>query len=387
MSGFNPEVSLCDSSQQKQWTAPYVFDMGQDSTLPLLEDVISSYNPRVIDNISGIADGLFEINNPSDKDDHDKRQAYNEKILSEGVGYGNWVFFPWDNQIVRYPSEEDHLKLRTARNKNLINDDEQTQLYDARVAVFGLSVGSHVVESLAITGIGKFLTIGDPDTISVTNLNRLRGSIADVGQHKVDHLAKRVSYIDPYIEQVHKKEGFTENSSTDRDIEDLDILVDEVDDLSAKVRMRMFAQERGIPIIMATDVGDTTIIDVERYDIEDAKPFHGVIKPKLFRSLLEEDISGDERKKIIARIVGLRNASSRLISSVVEIDRSLAGMPQLGSAAISGGALSTVAIREILLDRPLPSGRYVSSPKKNLKLKSPDKLSESLSTIYNFMKH
>jgi len=373
------------ASHHVPWSEPLVLDAGVERDSAILESVLQNGSLQVVDNVEHIANDMFEVNQPSLKGDDEGRQQFASNIREQGASFGRWVLFPWNNQLVRYPNEQDHLVLRTARNKNLVTETEQDKLYNSEIAVFGLSVGSHVVESLVIAGIGKYLTIGDADVISPTNLNRLRGSMVDIGAHKVDHLAKKISLVDPYTRQTHLKDGFTPENFTATDASKLDVLVDEVDDIEAKVRMRLLAEQQGVPLVMATDVGDTSIIDVERYDLGDAKPFHGALKPKTVAQILDGTIGDVERKKLVGKIVGIKNVSARLIASVMEIDRSLAGMPQLGNAAIAGGALATVALREILLDRHLPSGRYIVSPKKNLKLKSPTSTAESLRIIRDFL--
>ena len=87
-----------------------------------------------------------------------------------------------------------------------------------------------------------------------------------------------------------------------------------------------------------------------------------------------------------AKLVGLKNASTRLLQSMLDIDTGLAGMPQLGTTATMGGALGAVVAREILLDKKLESGRYVFSAKKTLNLQASGTLAETFAAVRKFSK-
>lgn len=351
------------------WSEPTVYDATNPTDAQALKQALTSGRITTVrDGIDAIAGELFEYEQPSLKNDAAAREAYVSGIAEQGTAYGKWVEFPWSQSLVRFPDQEQHRALRTSRNRNLVTDAEQDTLYESKVAVFGLSVGSNIVEKLVLSGIGGTIIMGDPDHISPTNLNRITGSFHDVGTAKIDHMARKISESDPYIKQVHYRDGFRPEITEELAEIGPDLIFDEVDNLPAKAQMRAFAKEQGIPLIMATDLGDRSLIDVERHDLEDVKPFGGRLKTAQYEALLDGTLSDEERMKLTTRIVGLRHVTTRMLQSVVKIDTELSGMPQLGVAASAGGALSAIAAREIILGRNLPSGRYVMSPKEILGL-------------------
>jgi hypothetical protein len=371
-----------------EWSEPTQFDLSswadqQEVTRRFTDGRITA----TIDRVDYIADDLFEMRHPNLKNDDNARREFVTDITDQGTGYGNWIAFDWNKTLVRYPEKQDHQDLRTFRNKNLIAADEQAVLLNATVAVFGLSVGSSVAEQLVLGGIGGRLVLGDFDRLAPSNLNRIRSSMGQVGMHKLDIVACKTSETDPYIEQVHFYDGATAESLGQLAELQPAIVFDEIDDLATKALLRQFAAHQRLPLIMATDVGDTSIIDVERYDLGTGVPFNGRLKEQEISQLLEGGLSFLQRQKMMTKIVGLRHASPRLLSSVMEANKTLGGLPQLGSTASMGGSLSAVAAREILVGRKLDSGRYVHSPKKTLRLGRQTTLPDSLATLRRFVKN
>lgn len=380
---------LIDGSRRQptEWTEPDLYNLAHNNDRC---QVVSLFQEGKVtgvhDAISEVADELFEYEQPSQKDNDIARTACVERVQSLGETFGTWVHFPWSGQMVRYPDKKQHRALRTSRNRNLVTDQEQAMLYEAKVAVFGLSVGSNIVEKLALSGIGGTIIMGDPDRISPSNLNRITGSFSDVGTKKLDHMAKKVSEIDPYIEQVHLPDGFTPDAKDTLVAHLPDVIFDEVDSLPAKAQLRQFAKERGIPLIMVTDLGDRSIVDIERHDLDDVQPFNGRVKQAVFEELLQGNLPADEKMKLMTRIVGFRHVTTRMLESVVKIDEEIAGMPQLGVTASIGAGIGTIAAREIILDRKMNTGRYVFSPKSTLELQPQGTVRQYIRALKSLLK-
>lgn len=76
----------------------------------------------------------------------------------------------------------------------------QERIARSSVVVVGLGgVGSHVVQQLALLGVGSLALI-DPQAVEESNLNRLVGaSPSDIGKRKVDVAVRLVEGIDPEI--------------------------------------------------------------------------------------------------------------------------------------------------------------------------------------------
>lgn len=376
------------TKETTNWSEPLEYYLGDDADVEKAKKLLESGSVQsVIDNLVHIAKDMHDLYYPSEQANQERRDEYIGRILEQGAAFGRWFYFSWSKEFIHYPDKDNHRALRTSRNRMLITAEEQSRLYDSTIAVFGLSVGSNVVERLVASGIGGRLIIGDMDIIEPSNLNRINSPFMDVGLSKVDATAKKISEIDPYIEQIHLSNGVDAQNiheviATYRP----DILIDEIDDLSVKAILRQVAMQNGIPLIMATDVGDKSIVDIERYDLGGAKPFNGTMNQEDFRAMIKGEISARKRGQMLLKIIGLRNLSPRLIDSAMRIDRELSGLPQLGTTAAMGGALTTVATREILLGRKMASGRYICSPKSILNLDSQETSITAARTLISFIK-
>ncbi|MBD0022808.1 thiamine biosynthesis protein ThiF [Gordonia pseudamarae] len=271
-----------------------------------------------------------------------------------------YVAYPWRKTLVRLPDAETFYRLRTARNRYLITDDEQRRWRDAVVAVAGLSVGASVLHACAMTG-ARTLRIADSDTLGPTNLNRLAGSVCDLGVPKATLAARRLLETDPYADVTAFGDGVTVGNigaflggDGQRPV---DIVLEEVDDLAMKVEIRRQARARGIPVVMVTDDGDNVIVDVERYDLDPGYPlFHGRagdttdLDPAALRD-------PDQRVRIAGAIVG-GDISPRMSVALGQVGRTIPSWPQLGTASTLAGAVGAATARRILCDAEVPSGRH-----------------------------
>ena len=381
-------AELQDLPNTRDWSSPDEFDLTNKSDQAILKKYLDDGAVDVIcDPIELVAENLYKIDFPDKLDDEASKIKYVHDLVVQGEKYGNWFYFPWSKELVHYPSRNDHMRMRTSRNRNLITEEEQRTLYAATLAIFGMSVGSHVVDSLVLSGIGGDLILADADIIEPPNQNRLHADYTDVGVSKVDHVAKRVSKIDPYIKQTVIKSAVDgESLSEIAELHHPQIMFDEVDDLAAKASIRLQAEKSGIATVMATDLGDKSLIDVERHDLKITRPFNGRLTRKEVELLASEG-SADIAKKALAKVIGVRNVTPRLLDSFMEQRKTLSGLPQLGATAITGGALASVAAREIILGRKLDSGRYVASYKDILSLKSPTPFRIGLATLIGFMRY
>lgn len=363
-------------SSPRRWERPLSFDVSIAAEAELLGALeVSGRVKRVVDT-TGFAfaeyKAIAEMSSWGDVDDTT----------------GRWIFFPWSGDLVKYPPVEVHRRLRTARNAYLVTADEQELLGRATIAVFGLSVGSNVVERLAISGIGGSYVLADPDMIQATNLNRMRGSIADLGEGKVDHVAMWLSEIDPYIDQIHLRDGVTEGalSALLEGGSRPDVLIDEVDDLVAKMMIRVYARAHRVPVVMVTDVADSVLVDVERYDTDPrSEPFGGRLSSGQLAALSSGELSDRQRRQVLLKIIGVRNLNTRMVKSALDVDKRLAGVPQLGTTAGMAGSLGAIAVREILLGRPMRSGRYVVSARRALHLERSAPAAEALAALLKLL--
>lgn len=342
---------------------------------------------KIVDPIEQIADDLYELEHPDHLDNYLGRRAFVADMLERGVEYGTWFLFDETDTLVRFAPKDDHLRLRTGRNRTLIRWEEQQRLYGARVAVLGLSVGSEAVKSMVQTGIGSDYMLFDPDRISVANLNRLNASFEHVGDLKTTEAGRKIGALDPYIHQRHFPEGYTKE--TDGALREMhpDIIIEEVDDMGAKAAIRHTAAELGIPLVMAGDVHDKSVLSVERYDLPSASLFNGHLSQKEVDALMVGNMSPSQKESALIKLIGMQNISLRMLDSAPRIGTEIAGMPQLGTTATVGGAVVATAARDILLGYNVKSGRRTLDLKDIVGTGKTTSVSETVRILRDFLRY
>jgi hypothetical protein len=318
----------------------------------------------IIDRYEDQIEELFLLRNPKyrfNTDYKDELEIFVKDHVN-GLGLkdkGNWFFYPWLNNIIHLLPEEMYFEMRTGRNKNLITKEEQNSYYNSVVGILGLSVGSHVALTIAMTGGAKHFKIADPDTFSGSNLNRVRIGVQSMGLGKAVCSARMIYEINPYAQIKIYKEGLNEDNIEDFFSDPkLDILIEEMDNPFLKIKVRYLAKEMRIPTIMGTDNGDNVLVDIERYDMEpDLKILNGLIG-----DMKVEDLANFEPQdlpKIAAKIAGADVATVRMKQSVLEVGKSIYSWPQLGTAAnLCGSSIAYLARRIINKSDNIKSGRY-----------------------------
>src|ERR1044072_2938935 len=111
--------------------------------------------------------------------------------------------------------------------------------------------------------------------------------------------------MNPYMEMERYDQNITEDSITEFFEKSWPIhaVVDEIDDLKTKILLRIEAKKRELPVIMATDLGDDVMLDVERFDLDPNLPlFHGLVPG--VEELLTKEVSKREWLKYATSIIG-----------------------------------------------------------------------------------
>lgn len=323
----------------------------------------------VIDELDSQWEELYKIRHP-ETIRKGAEESDVEKFIALQYGgkgrdmYGVWVWYPWNKLLIHFLPEKLHTELRTSRNRNLITVSEQRRYYNAHVGVAGLSVGNAVVSNILHTGGAKFIRIADGDRISGSNTNRIRTGFDAVGLLKTTVAVREIQMVNPYAVLQVFDAGLTENN-IERFLTHpvpLDVVVDEMDNLYLKIRLRLLARAHKIPVVMAADNGDGVVVDIERYDLDAKRPLmHGDVPE---RELLA--IRADTPRHIAARIISAwvkpENIAERMMTSLLELGKTLYTWPQLGNAASMAGSLMSYAVRQIVLDKPITQGKIVVSP-------------------------
>lgn len=309
---------------------------------------------------------LFLIDNPQfvgrDKQEVFKSPDFERFVERKGKNY-QYFFYPWNQTVVKCVQFDDYLRLKTNRNRDLITAEEQKKLYNYRVAVLGMSVGSNIAFVLTQAGISGKIILADLDQLETTNLNRILAGVHQVGLNKAIVAARRIYEDNPYAEVRALPEGISEALLRKllRDKE-IDCIVEEIDNVPLKIGTRRLAREYRVPVVMVTDNGDGVVLHVERYDLGYDQLFE---KSDEYWDKRLAKISGppDLLKIIVDDLVGGREkVDPRMLASVKKVlSKKLVSWPQLGSAALLGGVVATYAIKQIALgqDKKLFRREYI----------------------------
>jgi len=252
-------------------------------------------------------------------------------------------------------------EITTARNRDLISINEQNILRTSVVAFFGMSVGSHAAITWEMTSRAEAIKICDPDTVSGTNLNRLRTSLENVSEKKVDLVSNELRNMNPYL-SVYSSLDTSEKSIESMLIKSpkVNAIVDEIDDFMGKVYLRKIAKKHKLPLLSAADVGDMVVLDIERYDVDESvQPFLGRIEHP--ENIDFDSLSSFEKRKLIIKLVGFEKNSYKMLRSLFAIGGSIVSWPQLGSTAVIAGGIIAATLKKVLLSEKVLSGRYYFS--------------------------
>lgn len=319
--------------------------------------------PVVVDQYLVQLEELFLLRNPKYRFSTDYKEGF-ENFLQQHASSkplsnkGHWFYFPWSNTVVHFLQDSWHQELRTGRNRNLINLEEQLKFYNSTIGILGMSVGSHVALTIAMTGGARHIKLADPDALSGSNLNRIRTGFVNLEIPKTIAVARQIYEINPYAIVEIYPEGLTGSNIQNflKGSGKLDLLVEEMDNPYFKLEVRVHARKYGIPVIMAADNADSIIVDVERFDKNKKLPLlHGIlgkITPRDFKHLEPKNLPN-----VLAKMAGANFSTVRMLESVMQVGKTLYSWPQLGNAATLCGAVLTYLARSIVIGARVPSGR------------------------------
>jgi hypothetical protein len=353
-------TSLHKNKKLTQNYTPLFFRIANEDDMFYVDRLIQSHPEiQIIDEIESQLRDLMKLRHPAQK----LSEVELSTLITQHVGemkieeYGCWVYYPWCNRLVHLLDKAEFVEVKTNRNKNKITKEEQDILATKKVGVIGLSVGQSVAATMAMErGFGE-LRLADFDTLDLTNCNRIRTPVYNLGLSKAVIAAREIAELDPFLKVVCYTEGITESNFDDfiKKGGKLDIIIEECDSVDIKILTRIKAKENGIPVVM--EMSDRGMIDVERYDLEpDLKMFQGALEGIDIRKL--KDLTTQEKLAYLYPMVSGENFSLRLKESLNELGKTLATWPQLASAVVLGGGASADVVRRILLDLTRKSGRF-----------------------------
>lgn len=144
-----------------------------------------------------------------------------------------------------------------SRTELLLGEAAMKKLADAHVIIFGIGgVGGYALEALVRSGIGK-ITAVDSDTVSVSNINRqIIATAKTVGKLKVDAARERAAEINPDIEFTALPVFYSDDNSSQINLEDYDYVIDAIDTVKSKISLIVNAAKKNVPIISSMGAGN-----------------------------------------------------------------------------------------------------------------------------------
>lgn len=341
---------------------PKIFDLSIASQRLQFEELVQQ-NPNLIihNQLNSQIYEYVKLSNPELVNNESQLKNEFEAFLSsiDLEKFGNWVYYPWNNNLIRILPEDQFIQVRTIRNKYKITLKEQEILKNKCVGIVGLSVGQSVSLAIAMERIAGSMIIADFDHLELGNMNRIRTGLHNIGTLKTIVVAREIAEIDPYIDVKCFHEGVTpENidSFFEHSGKPIDILIDECDSIDVKIALREKSRKTKTPVLM--DTSDRGMLDVERYDLNPGMNlFHGLVTPDDLERLKHAKTS-EERVDIVSKIINIETMSEGLRNSMKEIGKTITTWPQLGADVMLGGAITAMMTRKILLNKSEVTGRF-----------------------------
>jgi len=174
------------------------------------------------------------------------------------------------------------LHRRFDRMGRLVGDAAMAKLLGSHVMVIGLGgVGSWAAEALARSGVGR-LSLVDFDLVCVTNANRqLHAVRGATGKPKAAVMAERLRTIHPSCE-VEAVQSFYEAGTSEALLgREPDLIIDAIDNLTAKAHLIATCRARGIPLVVSGGASgrmDPTQVRVSDLSEVEGDPFLAALR-------------------------------------------------------------------------------------------------------------
>ncbi|MDP3778506.1 MAG: ThiF family adenylyltransferase [bacterium] len=366
---MTPKKFLYSESRKITPFRPVFFNLGKEKDLIALKRLISRGSIlRVSDDYEEQLREYFAIKHPKIALNravlNAKCAAYIQKLAVKKPLWrqGRWVYFLWSGALTHILEEAAFYAVRTARNRELITPDEQKKFYNAVIGIAGLSVGNSIALALVLQGGARHIKLADHDQLTLSNLNRIRSGVGELGACKTEMTARQIYELNPYAKIELFSDGLTKKNIKGffSGGKKLDIVIDEIDNLAVKYLIREEARKHRIAIVMGADNGDSAVVDVERYDLDAKTPFfHGRMGEVSYDAFMGLDKMGIGR--MITKHIGPENVSERMLGSLMAIGKTIVSWPQLGGAALMNGSAVAYAVRRILTGQSIEENRAIIS--------------------------
>lgn len=308
--------------------------------------------------------------------------------------YGEWVFYPQRNHLVRFAPRRWHKMSLLIRNSTLLYPkgaehhwrEARLKLDQMVLAVAGASVGSQMLHVSNMLMRPSALKIADAKNYQLNNSNRVRLSYQEFGRNKAEVVAEQLFDNNPFVPVFVYNEGIhSENiqsfvcggstASADGTEPKATLIIEKTDDIDIKILLREEARRNRVPVVMVTDIGRAAQVDVRRFDLDsNCSLVVGMTDAELYerKELCEKDLGNRQRfldmafamsgEKSIADIVDFNDLLRQKIAP------EFAGIPQLGSAAAMAAGLAAWIISRIVLGYSVPERILLDPDKSQLQI-------------------
>lgn len=364
-------------SSDTRWTQPGLYDLNKRDDCEKLSELIQA--GLVFKKYNTPLSFIRGLVNPEATISHDDDSLEYKHTSDNNIGV--WVLYPWSGDLVRFPSRDDYYWRRTNRFRDLIPSHKQARLRLGRVATIGQSVGGTISLATVAAGIGNSTFISDIKNPDIPNIGRGNFDVRDLQGPKIDAIAKRISYLDPFVEQNHAHgEPYTQLEERLLDYHP-DIIIDQVDSMETSIRLREFCKRERLPYVTVSDVHDLAVLEIVRHDLSSREPlFVQRVSRKIQQRLLAGEATDEDSMRVFAESIGFHRLTLDLIDSVLRIGEDISGIPQLGTTALVAAGLATATTRDIMLGEGVRTGVYtLDTAKANFKKEKIKKIFKTLS--------
>lgn len=365
LKGLKRKLILCKKPDNQNFK-PDFYNLSIENDRLNLEELIENTPDLIVhDRMDEQLKELFKIKNAQKRLSANDLEGFLTKWIKENDSieeYGVWVFYSWKNMLVHILPENEFVELRTSRNQYKLTPQQQKLLSSKTVGVVGLSVGQSVAVTMAMERIFGTIRIADFDVLELSNLNRIRAGVGDLGLLKTTMVAREIAEIDPYLKVEIFDKGLTKDNIEEfiGGSSKLDVLVEECDSFDMKIHSRIVARNHRVPVVM--DTSDSGMIDIERFDLNhQTKILHGLTSIDSLEDLYA--LPDSEKLAAMLGVAGIKDVSLLMKTSLVEVGQSITTWPQLATDVAYGGAVAAQIVRDIMLGKDVKSGRYYSESK------------------------
>jgi tRNA A37 threonylcarbamoyladenosine dehydratase len=173
------------------------------------------------------------------------------------------------------------------RTEMLVGKSGFEQLRASSVAIIGLGgVGSYAAEAIVRAGVGH-VTLVDFDEVCITNLNRQLPALrSTVNTKKAEVVGARARDINPKAD-IRVLPIFFNRASQDEILDrPFDMVIDCIDNMTAKVHLLATCHKRGIPVLCSLGAGGR--MDPTRVRVSDIRDTHTDPFARIVRDLLRD---------------------------------------------------------------------------------------------------